>query len=247
MSVDAELLCSLVGSGCALWAGEEGITVEAGGWSAFSGEAAVDYNLALRRRPDGVVEARDEILRLDRPAILMLAGAALGEAQMLVSSTWACIGAVSLMSRPLEGLGEGGDARILAPEEWDLARGVVSAGFDIPHALARLGLPDSGLSLPGRSVWGVFAGDGSVAACVATILVDDSVCLWSVATDPAVRGQGYGATVVEAALRGAAEAGARRAVVQAAAGAEDFYAARGFATVESWQQWSRPRWVLGRA
>lgn len=248
--MDTERLSSLVGAGCALWAGDAGVRVEPGGWSGFSGESAVEYNLALLRQPERVEAARDEILRLGHPAILMLAGPALGEAQVLIGSSWVCVGSVTLMSRSLDDLDDvdgGLEARALEPAEWELARAVVSEAFGMPSEMARLALPDAELSRPGRDLWGSFTADGQVAACVGTILIEDAVCLWSVATSPAAQGQGHGAAVVDAALRGATGAGSRLAVVQAAAGAVGFYATRGFATAETWQQWSRPRWVLGRA
>jgi GNAT superfamily N-acetyltransferase len=245
--MDVERLSALVGAGCALWAGDRGVRLEPGEWFGFSGERAVEYNLALCRRPDRVEATRDTILDLGQPAILMLGGAALGDAQMLVGSSWVCVGSVSLMARPIEDVEQPADARALARDEWDMAREVVCEAFGMPAEMARLALPDAELSRPGRDLWGAFSADGRVAAVVGTILVEDAVCLWSVATLPDAQGQGLGARVVDAALHGAGSTGARLAVVQAAAGADGFYANRGFSTAEFWQQWSRPRWVLGRA
>jgi hypothetical protein len=52
---------------------------------------------------------------------------------------------------------------------------------------------------------------------------------------------------MRAALAGAAGAGARGSLLHAAIDGEPFYLSLGYRTLEWWQLWSRPRWVLGRA
>ena len=119
--------------------------------------------------------------------------------------------------------------------------------FGVGPELARVAIPRDAAERAGQAVWGAFDGGRRLASCLASVRAGDTVAIWSMATTPAARGRGYGAAVLGTALAAHADQGARAALLYSSAAGEPFYRRFGFRELERWQQWSRPRWVLGRA
>lgn len=254
MTEDLPRLRSLLGASTALWAGD-GVRVEPDHWLALSGARSVDYNVAVchgSSAGETIPAAIDAIAEAGVPAIVMVAGAALGEVGQFVSRSWTCIGSVPLMWLPFDGSARtpqraaGGSVRRLGGDEVGRARAVVGDVFEVGPELAAVAIPPGAEELPGQSVWGAFD-DGALVGCVAAVRVEDIVAIWSMATTAAGRRRGHGAALMNAiAAEGMAD-GARGSLLYSSVAGEPFYRALGFAELERWQSWSRPRWVLGRA
>lgn len=250
---DLAALRNLLGASTVLWAGSRGLTQAERWWTALSGAPSAEYNVALchgAAAGEDIVAAIEGIEAQSVPAIVMLAGEALADAQTLVRAGWICVGATPFMAREISG-GEGdADVRRLSIEELPAARMVVEQAFSLAPGLSDVALPDCAASGPPCSVWGVFDeadGEESLSACAAFVRVEDAVVAWSVATLPSRRRRGHASLLMRAALAESAREGATTALVYASAAGAPLYSALGFDVLEQWQLWSRPRWVLGRA
>jgi ribosomal protein S18 acetylase RimI-like enzyme len=71
--------------------------------------------------------------------------------------------------------------------------------------------------------------------------------VWSMATRPDCQGHGYGRTLLESALGQLFERGATGSLLQSSLVGQRLYGGIGYSTIEHWQLWSRPRWVMGNA
>jgi GNAT superfamily N-acetyltransferase len=246
-------LRSLLGQSAELWAGKDGVKVEADRWSALSGANAVDYNVAVCHGPGSVAAGRDAVLAGGSPGLVMLAGRALAEAQVLAESRWVCVDAVPIMSMQLEDTGSrepashGFEQRRLDAGDLAAAHAVIASSFGIPTELGAIALPERALADPAVAAWGSFDGAGTMLSTLILVRVERVVVPWSMATIEAARGTGRGSRLLAAALSQAAAGGAELALLQSSPTAIGFYRSCGFTELETWQIWSRPRWVLGRA
>lgn len=252
MSEELGRLRSLLGASAALWAGEPGTSIEADHWSALSGATSVEYNVVLCHGdgPDGGLSAGlDAIDAAGVPAIVMVAGAALGRVQTLVELGWVCIGSVPFMCRELGGdLGTGVDATVrrLTPDELNAARELIDVVFGVGPQLAEVAIPEPAADCAGQSLWGVYDQTKKLVACMVSVRSEEIVAVWSMATAPCARRRGYGDALLRVALADAARQGCRASLLYASPEGEPFYRALGYRVLERWQLWSRPRWVLGR-
>lgn len=201
---------------------------------------------------DGVQIPRslEEIKAAGAPALIMVAGQALGEVQQLIEAGWVCIGQTAFVGCELEPwLDVEIDpwVRRLEPADLEAARALTDDVFGIGPDLARVAIPDDATSRPGQTVWGVFTDRGELVSPLLCVQVEDVVGLWGIATPTRFRRQGYARRLMNSVLAAAAQSGARFAVGHTTPDGEAFDTSVGFEILERWQQWSRPRWVLGRA
>jgi GNAT superfamily N-acetyltransferase len=244
-------LRSHFGRSAVLWAGGGSVEVRPDGWLALSRASAVDYNVAAAYGSGEELQSLlDEVTEARVPTVVMLAGPALGEAQRLVEAGWVCIGDRAFMHLDLtarEPSSDHGSVRQLGAGELEAVRSLVAEVYELPPELGPVAIPDDAVSAPDRALWGSSDDNGRLMACLATVRVDDSLALWSVATAPSERRQGHGRGLVEAVLDDAAGAGATECLLHSSGDGEPLYYDLGFDELERWQLWSRPRWVLGRA
>jgi ribosomal protein S18 acetylase RimI-like enzyme len=262
-SADLPRLRSLLGASTVLWAGEGNVSVEPGRWKALSGARTVDYNVVLHHgRSDVKALSRTlvEIAARGAPALVMVAGEALGDVQQLIEARWICVGSVPFMARVLDAdqLTPSGalapraesatlSAHKLAGIELDGARALVDEAFGLGPKLALIALPDEAATRPGQAVWGAFDETGALLSCLGTVQVEDIIAIWSMATAACARHRGYGARALNLALADAASSGVQLSLLHSTSQGEPFYCALGYRVLERWQMWSRPRWVLGRS
>lgn len=251
MQADLERLRRLHGASTVIWGGADA-HVEAGRWVALSGVKSVDFNVVLLHAASerrAIPQAIEEIAGGGAPALIFVAGAALGEVQQLVDASWVCIGAQPLMALDLSQLDEQPpDPAVhrLDRSQVATARLVVEEVFDYDAQLAVVAVPDETADAPGRSVWALVGEDGTFLSVVATMVVDDVISVWSMATARAHRRQGHAARLLRGIFSAARADGVRYCVLSASSEGEPFYRALGFVELERWQQWSRPRWVFSR-
>ena len=138
-------------------------------------------------------------------------------------------------------------ARRLERDELDAARGIVDRAFGVGSDLSLVAIPRDAADRSGQSVWGAFDEANELVSCLVTVRAQESVAIWSMATETKVRGRGHGARALRAALAAAADDGGRFSLLYSSPEGEPFYRALGYRELERWQLWSRPRWVLGRA
>jgi GNAT superfamily N-acetyltransferase len=137
-------------------------------------------------------------------------------------------------------------ARILEPDELELARRVITDSFDISPASARTAVPDSIVGSNDIMVWGLFDDERLVTA-VAVVEEDGLAVIWSMATLRDSQARGYGRRLIAVALYDQFEKGATGSLLYSSESGESLYRGLGYESVEYIQMWSRPRWVLGMA
>ena len=242
---------SQLGASAALWSAHGDHHVEPGWWKAMGGVRNVDFNSLLCHGADPafVTRSLESVAESKNPAVITLAGPGLANAQILVDAGWVCIGTSPFMVlRGLGGHGFEADPEVTEagpddlPGVWDAVRDA----FGLTPVLARVAIPEDVFETPGQRVW-TLAVDGIVRSCVATVLVDSALAVWSMATLQIWQGHGYGRRLLTTALAGAAAGGVDESILQASPSGEPLYRALGYDVTEHWQLWSRPRWVFGRS
>lgn len=249
-----------------VWAGEAARhRLEAHAWVTLSGAADVERNLAVaygepEAGTSAVARLRGELEEEGVPSMLALAGAELAMAGSLLDAGWVCVHAQPVMVAelplrpPRPGAGTAGAgvegaprARALTPDEAvveDL-RALVASAFDVEPETARLSVPGVARlrAEPSWRCYGVVV-EGTLAAGGLCCRSGEYACVWSMATRPEHRRRGLAAGVLRVMLEEATADGARRAALLASELGVGLYASEGFSTVEHWQTWSRPGWVL---
>lgn len=235
------------GLGTAVWSAHSRHHVEPDWWIALSGTRYVDYNLALIHgdRPGEVAsQVLDEIRTANVPAVIMLAGPGLRAVEPLKDAGWVCTGAMPFMSK------HGGTAetdpgfRQLEQHELAAARKLTAAAFDVPDEVGAIVYADGQLDRPDCRTWGLFE-DGTLLSCALSVYVENKYSVgWALATAPENQRAGYGRRMVRALAYERQVAGPPSSLVMATDASKHLYDQEGYLTLEYWQIWSRPRWVL---
>ena len=234
-----------------LWKGPRGRHLAEPGFAmTLSCEQPVDYNVAICHAPAAEVirRALAEVDDSGSPALIMLAGAALGAARTLSDAGWVPVGTVPFMSLSISSGGLDGSVRRLDLAGLPVLRSHIEEAFGLPPLGARLAVPDSAAidahdADPAFAGWGLYQDDQMVAG-LETVFVNDNVCIWSMATPPGLQHRGYGRRLLTGVLAQCSIQGAETCLLIASTPGEPLYLSMGFAVVEYWQVWSRPRWVL---
>ena len=237
---------SAYGRGTSAWAHRDR-AVEETWWLALSGAMDSDYNQALVHGDDAREVLPEVLARVDavgRPSVLALAGAGLASAQQLADAGWVCVGALPFMYREAR-RGER-DARVRSLREADLAsaRDVLTATFDVsPDAAASLFQP-SLLARDDVRTWGLF--DPVLVSVAVTVEVGDDLYVgWALATAPGHQHRRYGSSLLRHIDDRYERNGGLGSLHLATSAGARLYAARDHTTLEHWQLWSKPRWILG--
>lgn len=237
---------SAYGRGTSAWAHRDQ-AVERTWWVGLSGAMDSDYNQALVHGEDAreaLPSVLDRIEAVGRPSVLALAGAGLASAQQLADEGWVSVGALPFMYRDARPGVEDPRVRSLGEADLAAAREVLTATFDVsPDAAASLFQP-SLLARDDVRTWGLF--DPALVSVAVTVEVGDELYVgWALATAPGHQHRRYGSSLLRhiddwydrngglGSLHLATSAGAR------------LYASRDHTTLEHWQLWSKPRWILG--
>ena len=242
---------TLLGKSAILWSSHGEHRVEPAWWKAMSGVRSVDYNVLVCHGSDLdlVRQGLDAVAAANCPAMIMLAGPALAGAQILGDAGWVCIGVSPIMAlQPASKAGLEIDSSVCEAGPGDLP-GVWEAireTFGLSDSLARVAIPEDVFNLHGCTVW-VLAVDGEVRSCVATVIVDRALMVWSMATRPSWQHHGYGRRLLTTALARGARDGVTESILSASPAGEPLYRSLGYEVTEYWQLWSRPRWVFGRS
>jgi GNAT superfamily N-acetyltransferase len=233
--------------GTAIWAGATRHQVEDGWWIALSLAPYVDYNLALIHGDDGPDVAPmvlDEVVRADVPAMIMLAGAGLCAADVLGDADWVCTGTLPFMARDYGPTEDDPHLRMLERHELPDARRLAAAAFGVPDEVGAIVYTEEALDRGDTRLWGLFEGD-TLVCCSATQYVDGRYSVgWALATAPENQRAGLGRRLMRATSARRLAEGVPVALLTATDAARHLYEQEGYATLEHWQIWSRPRWVL---
>jgi GNAT superfamily N-acetyltransferase len=211
----------------------------------------VNYNLACCQSPRPAVlleQCLQPVLDLGKPAIIMLAGPGLSNAQRLADIGWVVVGALPLMeiADPIRSAASGAGVRPLAVGELPDARELLIDTYGLDNASAAYAVPDRAVDDEDMGIWGLFDGDRMVS-CFTSVVEDGLMLVWSMATRTDCQGRGYGRRLLGSVLDDHFDKGAAGSLLQSSVAGERLYSNLGYSVVEYWQLWSRPRWVMGNA
>ncbi len=230
-------LRSALGQSAALWAHH--VEVEPGRWKALSGAFSPRYNVVLCHGRGVLAASLEEVATGRVPAIVMVAGEALEEAEVLRERDWVCAGEMPFMMLAGGAFEADPGVRRLAGGEIAQARTLIAEVFGLHDRLAQVALPGDVARKRGQAVWGAFDRLGAVASCVVSVEVGELAAIWSLATARHRRRQGHATRVMRTVL---AET-ARPSLLYAPLEAEPFYRSLGYEVLERWQAWSRRQWI----
>lgn len=218
------------------------------GWLAFSGMARPDYNLALvhgGNAAEQVGQVIESVSALRKPALVMLAGAGLSGAQALADAGWVSLQAMPFMHRPLGGARPIDGVREITEDDLPACQEVAALAFGVGPELAAAVYTAETLHRPDATAYGLFV-DDSLVSCLLSCRAGNTVTGWALATHPDHRRAGYAARLIAGGKNLEVERnGDSRDLCLASPAGVPLYASLDFVTVEYWQVWSRPRWVLG--
>ncbi len=233
----------------ALWTSGGLFDASAGWCAAFSGAPVVDFNTVFCWGDDAAnlcTRAVTEVQKAAVPALAFVAGPALGGVQIFADAKWICIGQAPMMLFALEDLRSEPEhaVRLLSPDDFEDAWVIGGDAHRLPASVAAISLPARSDD-PHVGIWGLYE-DGTLRSVMATYRTGGGVGVWSVATARANHGRGYGRRLTCSVLWHLRAAGATHAVLLSSVEGGPLYRNLGFRTIDNWQMWSRPRWVLGR-
>jgi GNAT superfamily N-acetyltransferase len=181
------------------------------------------------------------LLDQGRPGTIMLAGAGLATAQILVRAGWVTVGALPLMyvKEPPPKQPEVRGVHLLSTDDLPAAREIVAAKFGLDRSGAAAVIPDPAGGPGDSGCWGL-SEDGRLIASVTIALEDGLAVVWSMGTRPEYQGKGYERRLLEGALWEYFHRGATGSLLQLSAPDEGLYRGLGYAVVDTLQAWSQP-------
>ncbi|MEU5842240.1 N-acetyltransferase [Rhodococcus sp. NPDC047139] len=219
-----------------------------GWWVGITGAPDPDYNLALVHGGDVTAHAHhvyETLTEAGLPSIVLLAGDGLGAAQVLADRGWVCAGSLDLTYLVAHGAPLDPGFRTLDEADMAHARELAAGTFGIAPGTAAVAYADTIARASGVEVVGIV--DDSDLQCCA-LLVDSGPIrtVWSLGTRTGRHRRGYANRLIRA---GAAHTHAQRGPI-AMCGltrprVTPLYLVAGARVAETWQMWSRPRWLLG--
>jgi hypothetical protein len=229
-----------------------------GWWIGITAAPDPDYNLALVHGGDVTAHAHhvyETLTEAGHPSIALLAGDGLGAAQVLADHGWVCAGSLDLTYLLAHDAPADPGFRTLEVSDMVHARELAVGTFGIAPGTASIAYADVVARTPGVEVVGIVDcedeggrtdRDAALQSC--TLLVDSGPIrtVWSLGTRTGRQRRGYANRLIRA---GAAHTHAQRGPV-AMCGltrprVTPLYLAAGARVAETWQMWSRPRWLLG--
>ena len=236
------------GLGTEAWSSAGRLQVEDDWWIALSGTPHVAYNLALLHGPGSLEVAPrliEEIHEAHVPSLIMLASVGLGAVGPLRDAGWMCTSAMPFMAKLTGPECDDPAVRRIAPDELPAARALAADAFGVPEEVGAIVYGDSAVGREDALVLGLFE-DGELKCCSYGQWVAGRYSVgWALATAPGNQRSGYGRRMIRAGAYHRAHCGGPPvAIATATPVAERLYLEEGYATLEYWQGWSRPRWML---
>jgi predicted GNAT family acetyltransferase len=102
-------------------------------------------------------------------------------------------------------------------------------------------------TLDGLRVWALRE-DDEIISCASTVEVEGIIGVWNVATRESRQRSGFGTRLLQS-VHTACEhsSNVEHFLLHSSPTGSTLYESLGYRTIEWWQAWSRPRWVLGGA
>jgi GNAT superfamily N-acetyltransferase len=199
-----------------------------------------------------LIDIAHELDQLRSPAVIVVAGPALGNVQTIADAGWVCIGVRPFMQRRARFDSVPADpprpgrlvfteltTRAEMREAWRLSSAALG-GETGPVA-------SDIETLDGLRVWALRE-DDEIISCASTVEVEGIIGVWNVATRESRQRSGFGTRLLQS-VHTACEhsSNVEHFLLHSSPSGSMLYESLGYRTIEWWQAWSRPRWVLGGA
>ena len=224
-------------AGISEWARRPGMigTVDKGHCALLTGLPTPDFNVVLVDSADQTAldAALADIDAVGAPALLAFAAEGIVHAEGLPAA-WQLVGQMPIMAIELQ-TGRTADPRVRRAAADDVAAvaGAWAAAYGFDEVMAADAAELIVSSGPASRSW-LLEDDGHVVSVVVSTHVEDTVCIWVMATPPQFARRGYGRALIETVLADAADYGARLALLGATEAGYPLYESTGWRTVEPW-------------
>jgi GNAT superfamily N-acetyltransferase len=206
-----------------------------GYWFALSGAPSPDLNAAFLDSSDEATAAQvlREVETAGFPTLFMLAGEAQG---FDLGGRWQHMGAMPFMVRALDGAELRPDERVRRAgiEDFETFGELSSQAFGLGRDIVEVITASLDPKDEATKIWLLIEG-GVAVSTVLTSLVDDTVCVWCMATPERFSRRGYGRAILADALLRARSDGASLGLLGATPAGKALYDATGWTTLEDWQ------------
>ncbi|MDE3082519.1 MAG: GNAT family N-acetyltransferase [Acidobacteriota bacterium] len=209
-----------------------------GYWIAMSGVASPDANVALVDVNDPQV--RDHVLRVvdavSLPTTLVLAGEAL---EMDLGDAWRHQGDMPLMAISLSATEVSHDSRVRVATAHDVetVSELLASAYGIGHDESDAVAAFVHRERDDGTIW-LLEDESRSVATVFTAVIDDAVCVWSLATPARYARHGYARALLADVLAHARDGGADVGLLGATPAGESLYRRAGWTTIETWRMFA---------
>jgi GNAT superfamily N-acetyltransferase len=228
-----------MGRGCqplAVHGGPRAVGDVAGGaWLMLTGAPSPDANMALVHDGDAhtLATTKQAVEAAGYPTLFMLAGRSKGSQ---LEGGWQPVGAMPLMSSALNDEHLRADQRVrqAAASDFDTVTELLVDAYSMPRDVAEACALILRAEQDAMHVW--LLDDSELAvSTVMTIIVDDVVCVWCMATPARFARRGHGRALLGDVLLRAKNAGASIGLLGATPAGRPLYEATGWRTIEEWE------------
>ena len=211
-----------------------------GFWMACSGVASPDANVALIETDDAATRRHvlEAIRESELPVTVVLAGPGLA---VDLGEDWRHVGDMPLMEISLAAREFARDGRVRAASETDvdaiseLLASAYSISRDESNAVAAFAATGS----TEGTMWLLV--DQYPVATAFTAILNDAVCIWSLATPQRYERRGYARALLDDVLSRARDASARIGLLGATPAGAPLYLRNGWRTIETWRLFTQHR------
>jgi GNAT superfamily N-acetyltransferase len=210
-------------------------------WVVLTGSPGPDGNMALVH--DGTQSTLEMVQkRLNAegyPCLLMLAGYPV---PYRLTPPWQSLGRLPFMFLHLPRAQFGPDARVRRAndEDFETVVQLVTDSNPFGREVAEVGVAILREEVESPIIW-LLHDNGIPVSTVSSAVVEDAVCIWSMATPPRYRKRGYGRALLSHALHHAyVSRSAVLGLLAASPAGKPLYEATGWSVVEEWQMYMSP-------
>jgi GNAT superfamily N-acetyltransferase len=206
-----------------------------GYWIVLSGAPSPDANMALVDSTDPAVlaTALDYVEAAAVPAILMLAGEARSQG---MRDGWQHVGSMPFMELALDSAHLIRDARVrqAGAKDFETVSGLLADAYGMEREIADVMAVLVRVDLDDAWIW-LLEDGGDAVSTVVTSRIDDTVCVWGMATPERFGRRGFGRALLGEVLGRARDDGAAIGLLGATPAGKPLYEATGWSTIEEWE------------
>ncbi|HXW33907.1 MAG TPA: GNAT family N-acetyltransferase [Acidimicrobiales bacterium] len=215
--------------------------VSSGYWLVLTGSPGADGNMALVHDGDTstLKTVRDLVEARGYPTLLMLAG---HPRQRSIGPNWVFQGQLPFMSLELASASLRPDGRVrrAQADDFDTVVDLVTEANPFGPEVAEVGVAILRERVDTPAIWLLSENDVPVST-VSSAVVDDAVCIWSMATPSRYGRRGYGRAILSHALHDAySRSEAVIGLLTASPAGRSLYEAVGWSVVEEWEMFISP-------